>query len=70
MHLQKVAVCFGGRPLAGILLHLAATGTFSGMPDNTIIRAAIPSAAGGAPEPIDVEAWPLREVTPPPVQVC
>ena len=40
------------------------------MPDNTIIRAAIPSAAGGTAEPIDVEAWPLREVTPPPVQVC
>ena len=41
MHLQKVAVCFGGRALAGTLLHLAATGTFSGMPDNTIIRSGL-----------------------------
>ena len=114
---NQVAVCFGGRTLAGILLHLAATGTFSGMPDNTIIRlqppasrvaasvtawgcslrrmelqppsrrvttcsgmpdtttttlirAARPSAAGGAAaDPIAVEAWPLREEIPPPVQV-
>jgi len=43
VQLQIVAVCFGGRALAGILLHLAATGMFSGMPDNTMVRAVRPN---------------------------
>jgi hypothetical protein len=43
-HLQKIAVCFKGRALAGILLHMACTGMFAGMPDLTSIRAVKPDA--------------------------
>lgn len=30
--LQQVAVCFGGRGLAGLFLHMARTGVYAGMP--------------------------------------
>ena len=43
--LQKVAVCVGGKGLAGILLHMCCTGIFAGMPDLTLIRALKPVAA-------------------------
>jgi len=69
LYLQQVAVCFGGRGLAGILLHLAATGTFSGMPDITMIKAARPDAVGDGMEPVPVDAWPLREVPQRPARV-
>ena len=45
--LQKVAVCFGGRALAGIFLHMCRTGVFAGMPDLTLIRALKPDGKGG-----------------------
>ena len=47
LHLQAVAVCFGGRAVAGILLHIARTGMCAGMPDLTCIKARPPASAGG-----------------------
>ena len=53
--LQILAVCFDGRALAAILLHMAATGMFAGMPDNTMIRARRRAEGGGEWELISGE---------------
>ncbi|KAL3932634.1 MAG: hypothetical protein SGPRY_000626 [Prymnesium sp.] len=67
--LQVIAVCFGGRSLAGILLHLAVTGMYSGMPDNTLVKASRPTngemrRVGGVvvePDRTEPHSWPLVE---------
>ena len=58
--------------MAGILMHMAKTGMFSGMPDLTIIRAGRPSSVpdvdvhtqtwSAKTEPIPIDEWLLRKV--------
>ena len=60
---HQVAVCFGGRGLAGLMLHMARTGVFAGMPDLTMLRARRPLEGGGK-EAVRANEWPTKEVAP------
>ena len=73
--LQRVAVAFGGRALAGLFLHMVRSGIYSrGMPDLTMVRAWRPVGCGdgmegggmegGGMEVVRGSEWPTHAVTP------